>query len=48
MTVLGKTRSSKSFWFMRYERISEKMEQKMVSKLNDTLCFENGISLKRM
>ena len=41
MTILGKIRSSKSFWFMRYEIRSEQMEQDMVSKMNDTPCFEN-------
>ena len=48
MTILGKTGASMSFWFMRYERSNEKMEQEMVSKINDTSCFENWISLKRM
>ena len=41
MTILGKTGASMSFWFMRYERSNEKIEQEMVSKINDTSCFEN-------
>ena len=48
MTIMGKTRASKSFWFMRYERSSEQMEQEMAIKINDTSCFENWIALKWM
>ena len=46
MTILKKNWASKLFLFMRYEKISDHLEQKMVIKMNDTSFFENWIALK--